>query len=213
MNQDLRLKGWKKFESLSFLLLIVSTSIYLIVWSYISIERILSLQATYFDLGSFMERLGSIPLITWNFKSLISVFSNTGLQFFMFPFAYFHSYTLIVVLQSAAIGLCTFPIYGISRLIIKSKSISVLISISFLIYFPIAGSNYFDVHFQSFFPILFISGYYFYLKKNYKLSILLFFLSGTVRYPYFIFPGLFALIGIVETVLYGRSNYKSNNNE
>ena len=213
MKEYLRLKGRKKFESLPFALLIISTIIYIVIWSYISVERILSLQATYFDLGSFMERLWSVANIRWNFTSFMSVFSNTGLQFFMFPIAYFHSYMLIVTIQSAAIGLCTFPIYGISRLIIKSKSISVLISISFLIYFPIAGSNYFDVHFQSFFPILFISGYYFYLKKNYKLSILLFFLSGTVRYPYFIFPGLFALIGIVETVLNGRSNYKSNNIE
>lgn len=213
MTRGLRFGNRKNLEWLPFALVIVSTAIYIIIWSYISVERILSLHATYFDLGSFMERLWSITNIKWNFVALVSVFSNTGLQFLMFPIAYVHSYTLVVVLQSAAIGLCALPIYGISRLIVKSKKISMLISTSFLIYFPVAGSNYFDVHFQSFFPILFISGYYFFLKKEYKLSLVLFFLSGTVRYPYFIFPTLFALIGIIEITFNKGSDSEQDKSE
>lgn len=200
MIQDKKFKEPKIFQVTPLILLILATIIYIVVWSYISEMSILSLQSTYFDLGSFMERLWFIPHYTWGLTSFLAIFSNTGLEFFLFPISYFHNYTIIVVIQSVVIGICALPLYGISRLLIKSKIISLLLAISFLIYFPVAGSNYFNVHFQSFFPFLFISGYYFYLKKNYKLSMLLFFLSGTVRYPYFIFPALFALLGVIETI-------------
>lgn len=187
------------------IIVIVAIIIYTVVWSYISWEQLISLNYTYFDLGSFMERLWFISHYTWSVYSFFAVFSNTGLQFFIFPLTYFHSYLLIVIIQSIAVSLCALSLYGISKSILKSELVSVLIAISFLIYFPVAGSNFFNAHFQTFFPLLFISAYYFYLKKKYIPSTILFLLSGTVRYPYFIFPALFAFLGFVE-IIYKRKS-------
>ena len=213
MNEQVNIEKRQIFESLSDSLIILPIIIYIFVWSYISWTQIFSLNSTYFDLGSFMERLWFIPRYNWTISSFLAVFSNTGLQFFIFPFAYLSSYKLLIIFQSAAIGFCALPTYGISKFFLKSKINSALLALSFLLYFPVAGSNFFNVHFQSFFPILFISGYYFFLRKNYNLSLFLFFLSGTVRYPYFIFPALFALINSLETLYKFKSGDKKERQE
>lgn len=185
------------FETKFDFLVLIPLLGYILVWSYMTSLRLLSLNATYFDLGSFMERLWFIPTYSWTPLQFLSVFSDTGIQFFMFPFAYVRSYELILLLQTTAIGLCVIPLYGISKIFIRSHKLSLLLSSTFLIYYPIAGVNFFDAHFQAFFPILFLSGYYFFLRRNYAISLFFFFLSGTVRYPYFIFPALYSLLGIM----------------
>lgn len=67
-----------------------------------------------------------------------------------------------------------------------------------MIYFILAGVNHFDYHFQAFFILLFLLGYLFYLKNNWKLATFFFFLSGTVRFPYLVFPLLFFSIIMIK---------------
>ena len=203
---SIQYRNSKIFASRFDFLLLVLFLCYFVVWYYITSLRLLSLNATYFDLGSFYERLWFISTYSWTPLKFLAVFSNTGFQFLLFPLTYFRSYELILAIQTAAIGLCVIPLYGISKIFLKSQRLSLLLSSSFFIYFPVAGSNFFDAHFQAFFPILFLFGYYFFLRRNYVVSLFLFFLSGTVRYPYFIFPALFAFLGAIETLYHSKMN-------
>ena len=180
------------------IVIVIPVTAYIAVWSIISYYRIASLNATYADFALFMDRMWLIPHINWNMLSFFAIFSNTGLQFLMFPISYFGTPTFYVILQSIAIGGTGVPIYLISKAKLKSYVLSYLISCSFLIYFPIAGLNIFDVHYQAFFPIFFVTAYFLYIRGNMKASFVLFFISGIIRYPFFIFVALFATEGLVS---------------
>ena len=189
-------------------LILIPIAVYATVWSVISWYRIASLNATYYDLSVFFNRMWLTPHVHWNLLSFFAIFSNTGLEFILFPISYFGTPTFYVILQSIVIGGTAVPIYMISMAKLKSKLLSFLIASSFLIYFPMAGLNWFDVHFQAFLPIFFITAYFLYLRGNMKSSFILFFIAGIIRYPFFIFVALFAVEELVSA-FYGNLKIKN----
>ena len=48
--------------------------------------------------------------------------------------------------------------YNVSRKIIENSKYSVIISILWLMYFPLTGVQWFDFHFMALFPTLFLIG-------------------------------------------------------
>ncbi|MGB9734485.1 MAG: DUF2079 domain-containing protein, partial [Conexivisphaera sp.] len=100
--------------------------------------------------------------------------------------------------QSAFIGLGALPLFGIARHYLRDDAPSLLVAASYLIYFPLAGVNWFDAHYQALFPTLFLLGYYFYLRGKLGASLALMILSAMVRYPYALFPALFAVVVLAE---------------
>ena len=100
----------------------------------------------------------------------------------------------MLVIQEIFLGLPAIVIYLIAQTHIKDKTSSLLISLSYLLYFPLAGVNYYDFHFQAFFMLFFLLGYFTFIKGKYIYSSIFFFLSGTVRFPYMVFPILFFLL-------------------
>ncbi|MGC8558940.1 MAG: hypothetical protein ACP5NC_08160, partial [Nitrososphaeria archaeon] len=77
------------------------------------------------------------------------------------------------------------------------------VAASYLLYFPLAGINWFDFHYQALFPTLFLLGYYFYLKEKRVLAFIFMALSAITHYPYTIFALMFALM-----IMLGRNRKK-----
>lgn len=185
-----------KFQEILF----VAFCIYVIVWSILTVMRYYSLNSAVFDLGVAVERSWQVYNITWTVPNFLYYFFNSGIVFVVFPLSFAKSIPLFLIFQSLFIGIAAFPIYGISNFFLKKRSEALLISISYLIYFPISGINWFDFHYQMMFTTLFIFAYYFYLKGKYFASGVLFILSGMVRFPYAVFPALFSFVGLLGLI-------------
>jgi len=172
-------------------------------WSYISLARLFTLNAFIFDLGVNME-------FAWNaFHQLgliafLHNFSYKGIVYLIGPLFLAGGYPTMLIFQSAFIGLAVFPLYGIARHFLKGDVPALLFAVSYLIYFPLAGMNWFDFHYQALFPTLFIFGYYFYATKRPYATILFMSLSAITHYPFTVFPMLFALGLLGGALLKGR---------
>jgi uncharacterized membrane protein len=107
----------------------------------------------------------------------------------------------MLVIQEIALSIPAYIIFKIGQLKIKDNFTLMLISIAYLIYFPLSGAFYFDYHFQSFFILFFMLGVYLFETKRYKSTTLFMFLAGSVRFPYMIFPVLFFTIILIQTLI------------
>lgn len=181
--------------------LVLAFLTYVVAWSQMTISRIYALHAGVYDLGLFMEELWLMFHSNFTFTNLLIGVLTHGFSLLISPLSLLGSYQALVIFQSTWIGIAVFPIYGISRRFLQSNSLSLLISLSFLFYFPLAGVNWFDVHNQAFFPTLFLFAYYFFLTNKYRISTVFFVLSGLSKYPFFIFPLLLAVTLVVERVV------------
>ena len=209
---DLKLNSLKRVvskQNIPVFLLLVSFLVYTLYWSYITILRFYSLNATIFDLGMFRES----PYLFFYEKTTFPAFLLNLLRwtdyYWMAGFILPLNYPYLLIIQSFFIGAASFPIFGISNHFLKSKSSSLLISLSYLVYFPLAGVNWFDIHTLAFFPFLFLLGYYLFLKGRYMLSTVIFLLSGQVEFPNIIFPFLFGLFTIIEILIQERFNKRN----
>jgi len=167
--------------------------LYTIGWSIISLLRYYSFNAGYFDLGV------SMGYITYSVEGLtlskfVQIFALKPIVYLLVPIAYAFSFQGLLVFQSFFLALGAYPIFMISLEKLKNGTLAALLSASYLLYFPLAGLNWFDFHYQALFPTLFLLGYWFYIKGKQSLSLTFMALSGMVHYPYTVFPLLFALM-------------------
>ena len=146
-----------------------------------------AMNATVYDLGISMET-------NWEqMRHILSINLQNPISIITFPIAYLNSYPFMLAFQSVFISIGSVFLYLITRKILGNKLFSILISIAYLIYFPSAGINWFDFHFQALFSTLFLFGYCLYVYDYKYSSVIVFILSGLTRYPYMIFPLFFAL--------------------
>lgn len=199
------------FLLLTKVMLILFMTLYIVVWSYISLIRYYSLNATVFDLGIAMQRMWMVFHTNWTVFSFVKYFLFSGFVMIISPISFLKSYSLLLIFQTIILAVPTYYIYLIARQTKVKNLDSFLIASSYLIYFPLAGMNFFDFHFQSFFILFFILGYYEFIKAKYKLSFLFFLLSGFTRFPLIIFPLLFGLIELIE--LYYKQKKTENYEE
>lgn len=195
------LKGTK--FSIYDLILILGFAIYVSIWSFISLTRFYSLQADVFDLGYKMQ-------IGWNalyhpFFGIVIDISHL-IVYFSFPLFLFKSYPLLLIFQSFFIGVAVFPIYSMITSATKSKLIALLVGLIYLLYPLNIGLNWYDFHFMMFFPTLFIFGYFFFLRKNYKTSTFMFILSGLTTYPFLGFSLIFGIVFLIDAILREKKN-------
>lgn len=189
-------------------ILLIGFAIYVTYWTCISILKLFYFQATVFDLGISMQNLWAITHKVWTLSGLYLQFTYQGIAFILFPLQY-GGYITLLVFQTVFLGMGSFAVYYISLLRGLDKKATTILSLSFLLYFPLSGMNWFDFHFQSLFVTIFLFGVYFYLKGNYRIASLVLFVSGLVRFPYAIFPLLFWIItGIMDTRTVKSRNFK-----
>ena len=182
-----------KTHGVSFILFSITIA-YCILWSFISIIKILSLHAYAADLGFSAERGWLVLHTNLGFGGYVHILLNSGIVFLLSPLTASGNFFAMVVFQAFSIAVIGPALFFISRAKGLGTFTSLLISAAFFLYFPVYGIMWFDFHYQAFFFPLFILGYLFYIKGHYLLSFLLFLLSGMVRFPYSIFPLAFALI-------------------
>ena len=181
-------------------ILLISLSVYIIVWSEISLDRLYTLNVLWDDLGISIEQLW-LPLHNnWGVLEYLYVFFTEGLTLLLSPLIIPGSIQLILIIQTVAIGGVSLPIFGIAVHFTKDKRIALFVSELYLIYFPISGLNWYDFHVEAFFPILFVLGYFLYLRKRERLSLIMFFLSGIVAYPYAVFIFITSIIIFSEHI-------------
>jgi len=167
-------------------------SLYVLLWTYISMVRYTSLRATVYDLGLAREQLWQIyhaPLSSLSLQIIVL----KPFALVLSPLSVINSPLLLFILQSAFIGGCIFPLSGIARHFSIERRETYALCSSYLLYPALAGPAWFDFHFQIFFITFFVAGYYFYIKAKYARSAAFFLLSG-LRFPYLIFPLLFISI-------------------
>ncbi len=182
------------------LLIIIAVIIYIFAWSTIDILRMLNMMDNVFDAGIISLTLNSI-LFNHNLQYMEYMFGFSMLRILFSPLILIDGIAGMLVIQEIFLGIPALVIYSIAVMKTHDRMTAFLIGTSYLIYFPLAGVNYFDYHFQSFFIFFFLFGYYLFLKEKYVLSSISFFLSGSVRFPYFAFPLLFVLTLIAYEIL------------
>ena len=190
------------------LYLLVFTILYGAVWSYIGILKMLALNAYVFDLGISAERGWQILHTNLGLHGYITTLLNSGIVFPLSPLAGSGNFYAMIIFQAFSIASVGPALYLISRKKGMSSKVSLLVSVAFFLYFPVYGIMWFDFHYQVFFLPLFIFGYLLYMRKNYYASIVLFFLSGAVRYPYSIFPMAFAFIELI--LIYRKESFSAD---
>ncbi len=190
-------------------LLLFAVITYIIAWSTIDILRMLNMMDGVFDSGIISLTLNSI-LFDHTPQYMEYMIGFSLLRILFSPLILIDGIPGMLVFQEIFLGIPAFVIYGIAKIKTKDNLTSFLISTSYLLYFPLAGINYFDYHFQSFFIFFFLLAYYLFLKERYALSSISFFLSGSVRFPYFGFPYLFFLMLIIYEIIKNRNKININ---
>lgn len=184
---------------------IIIALVYIVVWSIISVERFYAMKANVWDLGFVTNLLHSIAYNSWSPKQLITQFANQGIAFIAAPLALFNSIPSILVFQSVMLGLPAYLLFEICLHENKNPLIAALISVAYVLYFPLAGANWFDVQLMNLFIFLFLLAYLLLIKGHYVSSIIVFLLSGMVRFP---FMGLIVISSISLTLPFAVSKLK-----
>ena len=128
----------------------------------------------------------------WNLYLFIQQVFLEGSRFIFWPISIFRSVQIFLIIQSSFLGFSAVIIYKISKLLIHNRLASLLLSASYLIYFPLAGVNWFDFHYQIFFIPVFLAAYYMELRSRLKISFILFIALGFIKFPYLIFTVIYS---------------------
>jgi len=188
----------KTLEKRAYLLLLAAgLLLYNAAWIYVSYIRYTSLNYSVWDLGVNYERAwqvlhGSLTTL----PDFLGFLSTDFIVVLLSPLSMINQLSSLLAAQLVALDISCVLIYKISMKILKDRWKSSAIATAFLFYPPLAGITWFDFHYQIFFIPFFLAGYLFYLRGNYVLSGVMMVLSGTVRFPYVVFPLLFSL-GII----------------
>jgi len=167
---------------------------YVIYWSNLTIVRYRSLHADVFDLGLFYQTSWQVLHGPFTLDQIWQTFATEGITYVVFPLTLFASYPVLLIAQSVAIGICAFPVYWISARMLEDRTAALLLAVGFLVYFPVAGINWFDVHPETFFLPLFLFGYSAHLAGHPRVGYPLLALSGLARFPFAVYPLLFAAL-------------------
>lgn len=198
----------KNSRFLPFFVIVISLVIYNYFWDIIVADRIISLNASYgatvWDLGAFYYTLWTI-FHQFTLQTLFFYLASKPIAFLISPLSYINSPFFFVYLQTFWISFTVIPLYIIGYKKTGYKSVSLIISISYLLFFGIAGQNWFDMHFQTLFVPLFVSGYALNLIDRRRLGYTLIILSGLVEFPYIIFSILFFIFLSIEEITENRS--------
>ena len=198
----------KKEDLILFLTLLLSIALFVTYWDYVSYLKLINLDQGVLDLGSFSE---SGWIILFQKESLMYYFNILTLRagrIFLSPIGATGNFMVIFTIEALAIGFPSIIIWKISNIYFGKPKLSLLLSISYLLQPAIVGSLWFPAHYQSFFAFFFSIGFYAFIMKKYKASVLLFILAGILIYPFLAFIILFS---ISEIIFYQRKQELRDN--
>ncbi|OWP57168.1 MAG: hypothetical protein B2I17_01975 [Thermoplasmatales archaeon B_DKE] len=166
------------------------------------------------DLGYSVQVLNSIYFNATSINFLIQ-FSQQGLAFIVSPITFLYSIPAVLVFQSVMLGLPAYVLFEIAYHKTKNLYVSSGVAFAYLLYFPLAGINWFDFHLEALFIFLFLAGYLFMIKGYNKLAFLFLILSGFVRFPYMVLVigAMFSLLLPCIIKIFKRKKFKISGEE
>ena len=185
--------------------LIPPVLLYVAVWSYLTVAKYYALTATVWDLGAGMQDMWTFTQPqSYSPLGYLEAVIGTPVHFFLAPFGYAGNYPAVLVFQTVALAMGAFPVYLIARDLLNFRPAAYSVAIAYLVYFPLAGVNWYDFHFEALFIPLFLFGYLAFLRRWSKTSLTLFIVGGTTTYPYLALVALFAFLTLLEALVYRR---------
>jgi uncharacterized membrane protein len=169
------------------------------------------MNSSVYDLGVAMEQGWLIFHTNWTLSLFFSDFGYFSGRFILSPLFLPGNFTVILIAQTVALSIPSFFVYGIAVKFLKNRVASLFVSLSYLIYFPLAGINLFDFHYMAFFPLFFLFGCYLYFSGKYSYSILVFIISGLMKFPFIIFPLVFVCLEGIYSILNRQFSLKGQN--
>jgi len=181
-------------------------------FSYLHIVRHTSLHSNYYDLAIMDQTVyntyrGRILELTNpeginNFRRM--AIHNDIILAFLAPFYFiFSGAQTLLVIQTIVIALGAIPIYLLSKIILKSKSLSLTFAFAYLMYAPLQRASNFDFHAVMLAITFLLFMFYFFLRKKYWISFIFFVLAIFSKEQISLTTGFFAFIMAV-------SSYKKN---
>lgn len=183
------------------LILILFTAFF----SYIEWLRLVNFYTSNWDLGIIGQSLwttthGYLLFETTNYVHIgATSFLIIHSTFIAVPLSYLYILypgpVFLLILQALIVTLSSIPLFYISKDILKTRTLSFVIVIVFLLSVGIISSILYDFHWESFIPLEFFSFYYFYYKKRYLAATIVFILGcGTLEVFPFLAAGLILFI-------------------
>ncbi|WMT50624.1 MAG: DUF2079 domain-containing protein [Ferroplasma sp.] len=161
----------QKQTKIDIIILSAFTILFSILSSIISYLKYISFNDSVYDLGVSSALIKNALTSPVAYHKLI--------YFLIFPvYHFFPSQVGLMVFQDFFICAGSIPLYFISRRVIDDRKYSVIISLLWLLYFPLSGVQWFDFHFMALFPTLFLAGFAFFVYGKYRESLILMFLAG-----------------------------------
>ncbi len=167
---------------------------YALLFSYVTIQKYRTFNATFLDLGLNNEVLW-LTLRGAYFSSQFQTIYPFNIQSIGFvvllPFYALYPHPEgTLVLQAFLLGFASIPLYLSCRVLFRLHLPAVVFAGCFLLYFPLQGANMFDFHFEAMFPFFFLWGFWFMLKDR-----------ETLAYPLLTVAALVNLVTLLECVL------------
>ncbi|MCX6733007.1 MAG: DUF2079 domain-containing protein, partial [Candidatus Roizmanbacteria bacterium] len=179
------------------LILALFVLVYISYFSYLTILRYHTLYANYFDLGIMHQTVYNTyrALRTGDFSRFLELTNPHGydqvkrmaihndiLLAFLAPFYFIYSGAeTLLIIQSFALGLGAFAVYGISQMVFQKQKqkeiIGIIFSISYLFFPAMQRANIFEFHAVTLATGLLLFMFYFFLRKKYVFSGLFFIAS------------------------------------
>ncbi len=171
---------------------------------HLSYLKYYTFQDTFYDLGLNNEIMWLLShgfisnYIHSQFSQIYPFQYEKPIVFLVLPFysLYPHISTLLFI-QTLFLGLTVFPIYFSSRIIVRSRAISLIVALSFLVFFPVATSNLFDFHFTSLFPFFYLMTVMFWANKRTKLMVIFAIITATINPLTLILVTFFLLYSVI----------------
>lgn len=194
------------------IILVVMILLYIGFFSFLHIVRHESLHSDYYDLAimdqtvynTFKGRLLELtnPEGINNFKRM--AIHNDIILAFLAPFYFIYSGAqTILIIQTIVVAFGAIPIYLLSKLILKSRSLGLAFSFAYLMYAPLQRACNFDFHAVLLAVTFLLFMFYFFIRKKYWISFIFFVLSIFSKEQISLTTGFFAFFMAI-------SAYKKN---
>lgn len=165
----------KFFKDKYLIFLFFTVLILTIIFSYLAIKRVNTLNSHYYDLGimnqvvyntskgRFLEMTN--PTFLTN-MSRLAIHFDPILAFFALFYLVYPSFEVLLISQTFIVFLGAIPLYLLAKKILKNNLLSIILSLSYLFYFPNQRVVLFDFHPISLATTFLLFAFYFnYLKK------------------------------------------------
>lgn len=157
------------------IVLAVAIAAFVIVFSYLSIKRYATLHSYYYDLGIMNQVVDNtsrghiLEMTNQDLKqnlNRLAIHFDPILALFAPIYILYRSPAVLLVAQALILGLGALAIYLIGHKVLKNKPVSLVFSITYLMYFQVQRAVLFDFHAVVLATTLLLFAFYFNLAKK-----------------------------------------------